>query len=160
MLQSVIINQTWNLVSGTMLMLCWISLTPSPLERRRKLTLSKKTQSPKWLGILAWSLGPVAKISLETFCQTKFKICRFYVKNNTRLKYSNTTLFLLNKCLLKCVQHRIDVFPTENLSIQNSLYLAVSISTDVFGLRLKTKVDFWGLTHLFPMYPFSTSWKH
>ena len=43
------------------------------------------------------------------------------MKYNTRLKYNNTTPFLLNNYLLKCAKHMLDVFSTEHLSIHHTI---------------------------------------
>ena len=111
--------------------------------------------SPEWLGIFAGILDPVSKTSLEIFWQTKLKICGneysffnpfepsvafhretrhdlqckpngcFYVKYKSRLKYNNTTPFLLNNYLLKYAQHMLGVFSTENLSIHHKILIGI-----------------------------------
>ena len=43
----------------------------------------------------------------------------FYMKYNARLKYCNTTPFLLNNYFLKYAEHMLNVFSTENLSIHH-----------------------------------------
>ena len=113
---------------------------------------SPKTQSPEWFGIFAWIFGPVSKTSPKTFWQTKLKICCnefqietrhdlqcepndcFYMKYNTRLKYNNTTSFPLNNFLLKCAQHMLDVFPTENLSIHPKILIGIKNQFDLHKL--------------------------
>ena len=54
--------------------------------------------------------------------QWKPKDC-FYVKYNTRLKYSKSKPFFFNNYLLKCAQHILDVFSTENLSIHHKILI-------------------------------------
>ena len=55
----------------------------------------------------------------------------FYVKCNTRPKYNNITSFLLNNYLLKRAQHKVDVFSTENLSIQHKILIGIKNQFDL-----------------------------
>ena len=71
-------NQIWNLASGSILMLCWISLKrvgaykwPSP-----------KTQSPEWLGTFAWILDPDS----DDTQMTSMKIVYFQDSHHLRPK--------------------------------------------------------------------------
>ena len=58
----------------------------------------------------------------------------FYVKYKTWLKYNKRRPFLLNNYLLKCVQHRLDVFSTENLSIHHKIPIGLKDQFDLHKL--------------------------
>ena len=60
------------------------------------------------------------------------------VKYNTKLKYNNTTPFLLNNYLLKCAQHMLDVFSTENLSIHHKILIGLK---DQFDSQKKVRLN-------------------
>ena len=94
-------NQIWNLVFSIMLMLGSISFNPLPLKGGCKVTTSQNTVSRTALNF---------HLNFEPFwenlvriilAESTFKISGVYVKYNTRLKYNNTTPFLLNNYLLK-----------------------------------------------------------
>ena len=65
--------------------------------------------------------------------QCKLNDC-FYVRYKTTLKYNNATLFLLNNYLLKCAQRMLDVFSTENLSIQHKILIGIKDQFDLHKL--------------------------
>ena len=114
-----------------MLMLHCISLKSSPLEGGLKLPLTNR----RLQNGLEFSLEfrvLLTKLPYKHFVRLKFKICGFYVKYNTRLKYNNTTPFFLNNYLLKCVQPIPDSFSTGNLSIHYKILKGLK---DQFGLR-------------------------
>ena len=56
------------------------------------------------------------------------------MKCNTRLKYKNTTPFLLNNYLLKCAQQMLDVFSTENLLIHHKILIGIKDQLDFHKL--------------------------
>ena len=56
------------------------------------------------------------------------------MKYNTRLKYSHTTPFLLNKYLLECDKHILNVFSTENLSIYHKILTGLKDQFDLHKL--------------------------
>ena len=53
---------------------------------------------------------------------------------HTGLKYNNTTPFLLNNYLLKCAQHILDVFSTENLPIHRKILIGLKDQFDLHKL--------------------------
>ena len=57
-----------------------------------------------------------------------------YVKYNTGLKCLDITPFLLNNYLVKCDQHVLDVFLTENLSIYHKILIGLKGKFDLHKL--------------------------
>ena len=56
------------------------------------------------------------------------------MKYNTRLKYSNATPLVLSNCLLKCAQHMLDVYSTENLLIHHKMLIDLNDRFDLHKL--------------------------
>ena len=88
---------------------------------------------------MAWNfrlnfLVLLTKLARKHFGTLKFKIYGFYVKYNTRLKYSNTAAFLLCNYLFKCAQHMLDVLSTENLSIHLKIPIGLKNPFDLHKL--------------------------
>ena len=61
------------------------------------------------------------------------KLLHFVIKN-TRLKYNNKTPFLLNNYLLKCAQHMLDIFSSENLPIHHKILTGIKDQFDLHKL--------------------------
>ena len=103
-----------------MLILCWLSLNHSPLAEGRKLTLSQNA-----VFRMAWNFRLNFGSCYQKFLRNVLsKICGFYVKCNTRLKYNNTTPFPFNNYLLKCAQHMLDVFSIETPSVHHKILIS------------------------------------
>ena len=150
LLQSVIMNQIINPLFSTMpmLMLCWISLKPLPLDGGRTTdSFPNRSLQNSFEFLLEFEV--LLKIFLETFCrleinplessvafhvETRHDLrCKpndcFYVKYSNRLKYNNATPFLLNN--QKCAKPILDVFSTENLSMHHKILIGLKGQFDL-----------------------------
>ena len=127
-------NHIWNLVSSTMLILCWIALNPSAFEGERRLILLQNAFSRMTWNFRLNFLVLLTKLDQKHFGRLKFKICGFYVKYNTRLKYNNIAPFLLHNYLLKCARHMLDVLSTENLPIHHKILTGLKDQFDLHKL--------------------------
>ena len=143
-----------------MFMLCCISLNPSPLERGRTTDPLSNRSLQNSLAFLLEFWVLLTKLPQKHFGRLKIKICGnehsfliyfspekhsrhdlqcktnecFCEKCNTRLKQNNTTTFLLNYYLSKYAPHMLDVFSTENLSIQHKTLIGLEDQFDLHRL--------------------------